>query len=135
MSAELRAEPRAATPRAPVTEAERTALARAFARLDPVALAVAVGVVSGVGLWAATVGLVLRGGPNVGFHLGRLAWFLPLYDVTWAGAFIGAVEAGALGAAAGAGMALLWNTYHRLFVALLIAREHRRDVRRELQQL
>ena len=124
-----------ATPRPPVTQAERAVLARAFARLDPLALAVACGVVSGVALWLATVVLLIQGGSDVGYHLGRLRWFLPLYDVTWPGAFVGLVEVGALGAAAGGVLALLWNAYHRLFVALVVAREHRRDLRRELQQL
>ena len=40
-------------------------------------------------------------------------------------------ELALVGAAAGALLALAWNSYHRLFVALIVARE----TRRELQQL
>lgn len=110
---------------------ERLILSRGLARLDPVALAAAVGIVSGVGLFLATAILLWRGGIAVGMHLGRLAFYLPGYDVSWPGAFVGLVEAGALGAAAGAVVAWGWNVYHRLFVSILRMREERR----ELQEL
>lgn len=110
---------------------QRLILSRGLARLDPVALGVALGTVAGGGLFLATAILLLRGGPAVGFHLGRLAYFLPGYDVSWAGSALGLVEAGVLGFAAGALLALGWNAYHRLFVAILRVREERR----ELQEL
>ncbi len=117
--------------REPSDGRDRIQLARAFGRLDPTALAVALGSVSGLGLFIATVVLLLREGSRVGLHLGRLGYFLPGYGVTWPGAFFGLVEAALVGAAAGALLALAWNSYHRLFVALIVARE----TRRELQQL
>ena len=104
---------------------------RAFGRLDPTALAVALGTVTGLGLFIATVVLLLRQGSQVGHHLARLGYFLPGYQVTWPGAFVGLVEAALVGAALGAFLASAWNGYHRLFVALIVARE----TRRELQQL
>ncbi len=110
---------------------DRIQLARAFGRLDPTALGLAVGSVSGLGLFIATVVLLLREGSLVGRHLVRLGYFLPGYQVTWPGAFVGLVEAALVGAALGALLALAWNVYHRLFVALIVARE----TRRELQQL
>ncbi len=110
---------------------DRIQLARAFGRLDPTALAVALGTVTGLGLFIATLVLVLREGSRVGLHLGRLGYFLPGYQVTWPGAFVGLVEAALVGAALGALLASAWNGYHRLFVALIVVRE----TRRELQQL
>ncbi len=112
-------------------ERERLIVARAFADLDPIALGVAVGTVSGSALWVATAVLLLRGGADVGFHLQRLAYYLPSYSVSWPGAFLGFVEAGVVGFVLGGAVALLWNVYHRAFRGLVIARQ----TRRELQEL
>ena len=73
----------------------------AFARMDGVALGTALGVVTGLGLFLATVILLLKGGEFVGPRLGLLRNFLPGYDVTWPGALIGLVEGGLLGFALG----------------------------------
>jgi hypothetical protein len=71
------------------TESSEEVLRRAFARLDAVALGVAVGTLCGVGLCAATLILVVKGGENVGQNL-RLLWqYFPGYQVTLPGAFIG----------------------------------------------
>ena len=110
-------------------------LARAFARVDPVALGVAVGTLVGSGIALATAALLLRGGPLVGLHLQRLAFYLPGYSVSWGGALVGLLEGAALGCGVGALMAWIWNGYHRMFVALVVAREGARQMRRELQGL
>jgi hypothetical protein len=107
---------------------DRVQLAHAFGRLDPVALAVALGTVSGGALWLATVLLLLRGGPAVGLHLNRLSFFLPGYAVSWPGAFVGLLEAGLVGAALGTLLALFWNVYHRIFVTFVVAKESRREM-------
>ncbi len=114
---------------------ERVYLVRAFARVDPVALGVAMGAVVGAGVAVATAVLLLRGGPLVGLHLQRLGFYLPGYSVSWGGARVGLVEGALLGAALGALLAWLWNAYHRMFVALIVARERARQFRRELQEL
>lgn len=114
---------------------ERAMLSRAFARLDPIALSLAVGVVTGLALALATAVLLLQGGERVGLHLSRVGMFLPGYDVSWTGVLVGFAEGGLLGCAAGLAVALLWNGYHRMFVALVVARERNRDVRRELSGL
>ena len=114
---------------------ERVMLSRAFSRLDPVALAAAVGLVSGVGLAIATAVLLLQAGPIMGLHLVRLSFYLPGYEVSWAGAFIGLLDAGIAGGLLGAGLAWTWNAYHRMFVALVVMRERARETRRELQEL
>ena len=114
---------------------EHQMLSRAFARFDTVALGIAVGIVSGVGLWLMTAMLLLRGGKLVGLHLNRLSFFLVGYEVSWSGAFIGAIEAGIGGFVVGAFIAWMWNTYHAVFIALVVARQHRREMARELQGL
>ena len=114
---------------------EQQMLSRAFARFDPVALGIAVGIVSAVGLWLMTAVLLIRGGKLVGLHLNRLSFFLIGYEVSWSGAFIGAIEIGALGFLLGAFIAWLWNAYHGVFIGIVVARQHRRDMARELQGL
>lgn len=64
----------------------------AFAKLDPLALGVAIGVVTGIGLLLATVVLLLKGGTFVGPRLGLLRNYLIGFEVTWAGALIGMIE-------------------------------------------
>jgi hypothetical protein len=114
---------------------EQQMLSRAFARFDPVALGIAVGVVSALGLWLMTAVLLLRGGKLVGLHLNRLSFFLIGYEVSWSGALIGVVEIGALGFCVGALIAWLWNAYHGMFVSIVVARQQRREIARELQGL
>lgn len=60
-----------------------------FARLDATALGVALGTLCGVGLFAATAVLLLKGGEHVGRNLALLSQFFPGYRVTWRGAAIG----------------------------------------------
>lgn len=66
-------------------------LQRAILRLNARAWGIAFGLVAGLGLFAATLFLVLKGGEDVGRHLKLLANFFPGYRVTIGGAFIGLV--------------------------------------------
>lgn len=77
-------------------------------RFNLLAVGVAIGAMSGVILWVATVVLLLRGGENVGLHLNLLAVFFPGYSVTWAGSWIGLVWGFIAGAVSGA---LVYWTY------------------------
>lgn len=76
--------------------AERLAI-QTFARLDKTALGIAVGATCALGLFLATVILVLRGGHPVGPTLGLLAQFFPGYSVTPVGSVVGAGYAFAVG--------------------------------------
>ena len=89
----------------------------AFARYDPVALGGAVGVVMGLGLFLATVLLLLRGGVDVGANLAVLENYLLGYSVSWSGAVVGLLEAGLGGFGFGWVLARLIN--------LVIAAEER----------
>ena len=124
-----------ANPREAVSSGERGMMEQAFGRLDPVALGAGVGIVSGVALALMTAVLLLRGGHNVGEHLARLGYFLPGYTVSWPGVGVGFIDALVVGFGVGALLAALWNFYHRLFIAVVVAREHSRAMRRELQEL
>jgi hypothetical protein len=64
-------------------------LTRVFMRVDRVALGLATGVVSGAGLFVATLILWLKGGPVIGPTLGLLGQYFPGYSVTALGSLVG----------------------------------------------
>lgn len=84
---------------------------RALLRLNARAWGLAVGLLSGGGLFVATNFLVLKGGPNVGTHLNLLGVYFPGFRVTFLGSFIGFVYGFVLGYAAGR---LIGAVYNRL---------------------
>lgn len=84
-----------------IEESEDTVIEVAFAKIDPFALGVAVGVVSGLGIFMASAILLLRNGPVAGPTLSLLGNYLFGFEVTWTGAVIGLFEEGMLGFAAG----------------------------------
>jgi hypothetical protein len=75
----------------------RTTLSRVAAQ----AWGVALGSLLGLGLFVATLVLVVKGGPDVGQHLGRIGLVLPGYDVSIGGAFLGLVYGFVVGYAVG----------------------------------
>jgi hypothetical protein len=70
-------------------------------KLNARAWGIAVGLLFGLGIFLATVFLLIKGGPNVGPHLGLIGQYLPGYSVTWPGAFIGFVYLFVIGYAIG----------------------------------
>ena len=67
----------------------REAFRRTLLRLNARAWGIAVGLLLGLGLFVATIFLVIKGGPHVGAHLGLIGMLLPGYRVSVGGAFIG----------------------------------------------
>lgn len=80
-----------------------------FAKLDPVALGAALGAVGAIILFLASAALIIKGGDVIGPNLSLLGHYLIGFNVTWAGAFLGAGEAGAGGFALGYLVAWLRN--------------------------
>ena len=106
--------------------ADRAVLMAAFARMDAVALAVAIGAVCAIGLFLMTVTLLFKGAApdaHVGPHLGLLGIYMPGYSVSWGGGVIGAVYAWVAGAAIGFVWAVLWNLTHYLYIILVVVRD------------
>ena len=97
----------------------------AFADLDPIALGSAVGIVSGVTLFLATVILLLKGGAVVGPTLALLGNYLLGFDVTWRGSLVGLVEAGGGGFILGYVFATLRNLGMSAYAWLLKHRAER----------
>jgi hypothetical protein len=65
----------------------------ALLRMNARAWGIGMGLLLGAVLFLATNILVIRGGPNMGQHLGLLAIYLPGYSVSFAGSLIGFVYA------------------------------------------
>ena len=93
----------------PLGGAEEEIIEFVFAKLDPVALGVAVGVVSGFSIFIATAILLIKGGPVVGPSLSLLGHFLFGFKMTWSGGLVGFLEGGLVGFAIGYLSALLRN--------------------------
>jgi protoporphyrinogen oxidase len=100
-------------------------LRTAFARYDPLALAVAVSVVAGVGLFIATAMVILTQDPGEAVPpISLLGYYFFGYTVSWPGAFLGLVEAAAGGFAFGGVVAAAIN---------LLIGWHEGVLRRELE--
>lgn len=84
---------------------------KTLVRFSQAGWGLAFGSVCGVGLFLATLWLVVRGGVNVGEHLNLLGIFLPGYSVSYGGAFIGFVYAFVIGYGAGRTIAAVYNRF------------------------
>ena len=85
----------------PLIEDEEELIEIVFSRLDPVAMGVAVGTVSGLLIFIVTLIQIIKGGSAVGPNLSLLGHFLFGFDVTWDGALVGFLEGGLGGFAIG----------------------------------
>lgn len=92
-----------------ITPKEEQVLRKALARMNVQAWGMAVGTVLGLGLLIATVVLVVRGGDEVGSHLGLLRVYFPGYSVSYVGSVIGFVYAFVVGYAIGRTIVVIYN--------------------------
>lgn len=90
-----------------LSNSERTLLT-SLVRLNMWIMGAMAGIFAGLLLWSATAVLLLRGGANVGKHLSLLGVFLPGYEVSWTGAWIGLLWGLLLGGLSGA---ILYGSY------------------------
>ena len=90
-------------------QSERALIHAAVVRMRARIMAVVIGLAAGTGVLIATVWLLVRGGPNVGEHLGLLRNYFPGFTVTWPGAFVGFFWAALAGAALGFTVAWIYN--------------------------
>jgi len=100
-------------------QASNELISAAFAKLDPLALGIAVGTVIGLGLFIATVVLLLKGGDVIGPNLSLLRNYFPWFATTWSGAFVGMIESGIFGFGSGLLIALLRNWCVEAYATLL----------------
>lgn len=103
----------------------------AFARVDPLALGLAVGIVFGLFIFIASSALLLKGGPMIGPNLSLLGHYFLGFKVSWGGALVGLLEAGTAGFVLGYLSAQLRNWGLRAYAAL-VKRAAEGAARREL---
>src|SRR5262245_21175241 len=72
------------------------------------------GLIFGFEIFAATLWLVVKGGKNVGEHLGLLRQFFPGYRVTYLGSFVGLIYGFVTGYVAGWSIGWLYNRFVNL---------------------
>lgn len=107
--------------------ADKAVLMAGFARMDVVAMAVALGTVCAVGLFLLTATLLIKGAPpgiHIGTHLGLLGIYLPGYSISWGGSIVGAIYAWMVGALIGFVWAVMWNLTHYIYIVLVVVRAH-----------
>jgi hypothetical protein len=81
----------------------------ALLRMNARAWGIGMGLLLGAVLFIATNILVIRGGPNMGQHLGLLAIYLPGYSVSFVGSLIGFVYAFVGGYGLGRLLGMVYN--------------------------
>ena len=94
-----------------LTQAEQLELRKAILRIHEQGWGIAFGLVFGLGLFIATNFLIIKGGVNVGAHLGLLRLYLPGYSVSFLGSLVGLVYGFVIGYGAGR---LIATAYNRL---------------------
>lgn len=92
-----------------LTPQENQTVRREILQLNSKAWGVATGLLAGLSLMLATLVLVIRGGENVGQHLGLLAVYFPGYRVTVGGAFLGFIYLFVIGYALGRLIGYVYN--------------------------
>ena len=92
-----------------LTAEEARVVRKRLMRIQEQGWGIAFGLIAGLGLFAATMILVIRGGAVVGPRLGLLALYFPGYSVTFLGSFIGFVYAFVGGYAVGRAIATIYN--------------------------
>jgi len=92
-----------------LTLEEEKALRRTILRASEQGWGIAIGLLFGLGLFLATVVLVLKGGPNPGPRLGLVSIYFPGYTVTWIGSIIGFIYAFVVGYGVGRTVATIYN--------------------------
>lgn len=83
-------------------------------RMSALVNGIVYGVICGAVLFLMTAVLLIKGGPVVGPHLRLLGQYLPGYQVTWSGSFLGLLYGLVLGFILGFGASWLYNLLSRL---------------------
>jgi hypothetical protein len=92
-----------------LTPAEEQALRNSIMKANEQGWGIAFGLLLGVGLFLATLVLVVKGGQNPGRHLGLLRIYFPGYSITGIGSIVGFVYAFVAGYAIGRTIATIYN--------------------------
>jgi hypothetical protein len=97
----------------PTYRSEEKAIEQFTIRLNAVMTGIVIGILCGTILFLATIFLVLKGGPNPGYHLRLLAQYFPGYSVTIGGSFLGFLYGGLVGFICGWFIGSVYNRFAR----------------------
>lgn len=92
-----------------LTAEERQVLKETIYGVNEQGWGIALGLMLGIGLFVATNVLVLKGGDQVGPHLGLLGVYFPGYSVTFLGSLVGFVYAFVVGYGVGRTVVTIYN--------------------------
>jgi protoporphyrinogen oxidase len=113
-----------------IAEVLQDTLARAFPKLDQIAVGLSLGVATGALLWLATLILVLKGGDVVGPNLGLLSQYFPGFSVTASGSLLGLAYGFLVAFIGGWLFAFLRNSIVFLYISAAQRRTDRHLLRR-----
>jgi protoporphyrinogen oxidase len=106
-----------------------------FARLDPIALGAALGLVSAVLLFLSTAMLLVKGGAVIGPNLSLLTHYLIGFKVSWTGAIVGLLEGAIVGFLIGYIFAYLRNIGMTAYATVIKWRSQREAPNEVLDKL
>jgi hypothetical protein len=95
------------------TTKEEELITSAVVRLNAGFLGLVAGLILGLGLFVATIWLVLKGGPNPGPHLSLLSQYFPGYSVSFLGSLVGFIYAFLFGFIGGSIVGFIYNKLAR----------------------
>ncbi len=98
-------------------------IVQSLAKIDSLALGVALGTVFGLGIFLVTNLLIYKGGEIVGPNLGLLAQFFPGYRVTFGGSLIGLLYGFGSGFALGWLIAVIRNIIIKIYLHIINLRQ------------
>jgi hypothetical protein len=90
-------------------QSEERALRQVILRMRVQGLGISTGLLCGIGLFAATNFLIVRGGEHIGAHLSLLSAYFPGYRVTFVGSLIGSLYAVVIGYVVGLTIGVVYN--------------------------
>ena len=106
-----------------IAELESEQIVQSLAKVDSLALGVALGTVFAAGIFLVTNLLILKGGEKIGPNLALLGQFFPGYNVTFGGSLLGLLYGFVSGFALGWLIAVIRNIIIRIYLQIINVRQ------------
>ncbi len=106
-----------------IAELESEQIVQSLAKVDSLALGVALGTVFAVGIFLVTNLLILKGGEKIGPNLALLGQFFPGYNVTFGGSLLGLLYGFVSGFALGWLIAVIRNIIIKIYLQIINVRQ------------
>jgi ABC-type nitrate/sulfonate/bicarbonate transport system permease component len=96
-----------------IADKEEELIERVIVRLNAVLTGIVLGLLCGIGLFLATMWLVIKGGPHPGVHLILLSQYFPGYSISVLGSLVGFFYAFLIGFLTGCLLGFVYNKIAR----------------------